>query len=294
MVNRSARGWHRQFLTPTILVLVLTTVAPMIYTIYLSLTSTRPGDLRPSGFAGFANYSRLLHSPTFWHSLWIEIVFVALALAIELFLGFWLALLVNRNLPGITFIRTILLFPIVLPPVVTALLFDYMLQSRVGVISYYLSRLGVQQTWLDHRWTALFVLVGLDVWQFTPFVILLVLAGLQSLPLDVLEAAKMDGASSLQTINRVIVPMLKPVLATILILRFIDAVQVFPTIFVLTAGGPGNATNALNFWGFTVFFQHLDVSYGAAIAMTVTVFTLMVAIGLALVGRVQIQSGGNT
>jgi len=273
-----------------LVVLVVAGLVPILFTVFLSVTDSASDSLLVRDFAGFENYGRLAADPRFWHAVVIQIVFVGGAVIAEIVLGFLIALALNRDSRLMRAVRTILLAPAVLPTVVVALLFSYLLQSRVGAISFYLDKLGIPTDWMDHSASALGVLVAIDAWQFTPLVAVLLLAGLQSIPSELTEAALIDGAGAVRRTLEVTLPILLPTLVTVGLLRLIDAVQVFPTIYVLTGGGPGEATNALNFWGFTVFFQYRDTSYGATIAVVLTLGTVLIASALAVVLRRQVRS----
>ncbi|MGV8970678.1 MAG: carbohydrate ABC transporter permease [Rhodoglobus sp.] len=281
--------WYLRYLAPTLVVLVVAGFIPVVYTVYLSLTDSPSDSLVARDFVGFGTYAQLLGDSHFWNALTIQVVFVLSAVVVEMVVGFLIASALNREGRFVTLVRTILLAPAVLPTVVVALLFSYLLQSRVGAISFYVEKLGLATDWFDHPQSAMAILVGIDAWQFTPLVAILILAALQGIPAELIEASKLDGAGVIRRTTGVIVPMIFPTLVTVGLLRLIDAVQVFPTIYVLTNGGPGESTNALNFWGFTVFFQYRDTSYGATIAVVLTLGTVIMAFALAAALRKQIR-----
>jgi multiple sugar transport system permease protein len=215
----------------------------------------------------------------------VEVIFVAGSVIVEVILGVALAHLLNLKGWVASFIRSVVLGPTMLPTIVVALVFSYMLQSGTGVISYLLRVGGFHQAWLDNGPTALAVLIGIDAWQFTPFVALLVLAGLQGIPKDTLEAGQVDGAGWYRLYRHITLPQLRPVIVASGLLRFIDAIQVFPTIYILTKGGPGTSTTALNFYGYEQYFQFDHKTAGAAIAVILTVATIAAALGLSLTAR---------
>lgn len=292
--TRSARPvhderWHRRFLFPMLVVLLLLGLIPLVYTVYLSVTDSASQSLLNRTPAGFGSYGRLVADGQFWNALWLQIVFVVGSVVLELVLGFFIALGLNRDTRFMRTARSLLLAPAVLPTVVVALLFSYLLQSKVGAISFYVDKLGLPTDWLDHGPSAMAVLVGIDAWQFTPLVAILLLAGLQGIPTEYMEAAAIDGAGSVRRTLEITLPVLAPIILTVGLLRMIDAVQVFPTIYILTRGGPGTTTNVLNFWGFTVFFQNSDTTYGATIAVVLTLGTVIVAAIFAFVLRKQLR-----
>lgn len=289
---RHARGggrgltgrWHLGMLAPTLVVLAATTIVPLAYTVYLSL-GHYSGGLAPDRLAGLRNYTDAFTSSVFWNSVLLAVVFLVGALAVEVALGVGLAVLLNEVFPRRGAVRMLLLWPAVLPPIATALVFKYLLQGDVGVISYYLAKVGYHQDWLSHGPTAMAVLVGVDVWQYTPFVILLTLAALTNVPRDVYEAAAIDGAGKMRTIWHVVLPILRPALIAILMLRFIDAIQVFPTIYVLTQGGPGRSTELLTYYSYEQFFGQLNFGGGAALAVVVVIVTLAAVAGFQRLAR---------
>jgi len=276
------KRWVGLFLVPTALILVATAVLPVVYSLGESLAGRQSAPARTSFGSAYAS---LATSSPFWSSLRVEAVFVVGATVVEVLLGTSVALLLNRPSRLATLVRSLLLAPAVLPTIVVALIFDYMLQNPIGAISYYLAKLGIHQAWLDHGGSALAVLIGIDVWQFTPFVALLALAALQGLPRETLEAAEIDGVNSSQKLRLVVIPQIAPALQAIALLRFIDAIQVFPTIYVLTDGGPGTSTRALNFYGFEEFFQYGNQATGAAISVVLVLVTIGLAVALTRVLR---------
>lgn len=268
---------------PVVLTLAITAVVPVAFTLYLSVTRSVDGSYLNRAFAGVGRYGDLVRDGEFWNALWIEAVFVVASLVIEVLLGLLISLALNRGSRLARSARGLMLSPAVLPTIVVALLANYLLRANSGVISHTLGAFGLEQAWLDGPHSALMVLIGIDVWQYTPFVAVLLLAGLQAIPTELTEAARVDGATAWQIFHRITLPLLMPILVTVSLLRMIDAVQVFPTIYVLTGGGPGTSTNALNFWGYTVFFQNRDDQYGAIISAVISAMTLALALIVARV-----------
>lgn len=266
-------SWQRMFVAPLFVVLIATTVLPLLYMLALSL-GPRQGQLSLGKSQGLHNYRDLLGSSEVWQSLMLAVVFLAGALAVELVLGLGAAVLLDRLLPGNPLIRVLLLSPAVLPPIAVALVFKYLLQGDIGLVSYYLSKVGIDQAWLTEPVSAMAVIIAIDIWQYTPFVILLALAALTAIPHEVREAAALDGAGPVAVTRHVVLPMIKPAVIAIAMLRFIDAIQVFPTIYALTRGGPGTSTQLLTYFNYQTFFGNLEFGYGAAIALLVVVFTI--------------------
>ncbi len=261
-------------MSPLLLVMVATTIVPFVYTAALSLTESST-SLTPQP-SGFGNYADVFGRGDIWEALGLAIVFLIGSLAIELALGIGTALLLDHYLPNANRLRAVLLWPAVLPPIAVALVFRYILQGDVGMVSYYLHALtGIQQEWLTQPASAMGVVIAIDVWQYTPFVILLTLAALKTVPDEVAEAAQIDGAGPVRTAWSLVLPIVRPALISVALLRFIDAIQVFPTIYVLTRGGPGTSTQLLTYYNFQIFFGQLQFGKGAAIAVFVVIFTLV-------------------
>ncbi|WP_165962841.1 carbohydrate ABC transporter permease [Occultella glacieicola] len=267
------RGWHLGFTFPLIAVLLATTVLPLAYALALALGGS-DASLVPQAPFGTGNVEAVLDRGDLWPALWLAVVFLVGALAFELGLGVFTALVLDRFVPNRNTLRVVLLWPAVLPPIAVALVFKYILQGDIGMLSYYLGLVGIHQEWLTQPSSAMAVIIGIDVWQYTPFVILLTLAALKSVPEEVLEAAQLDGAGWIRSAWSLVIPIIRPAVIAIALLRFIDAIQVFPTIYVLTRGGPGSSTQLLTYYNFQVFFGQLQFGQGAAIAIFVVLFTL--------------------
>ena len=259
-------------------VLFLINIVPLLYTVYLSLTNWVLFRQRTPTFAGLVNWAEMLTSGRFWHSVQVELVFVAGSVAIEFSLGFGMALLLNREIRLREFFRSIFMFPMVLPPIIAAFLWRFMLQADIGVINYYLRFVGLNRAFLATGPSALATLILVDVWQYTPFVALLLLAGLQHISREVFQAAEVDGAGPVQIFRYVTVPLMTPTILIVLLLRIIDALKVFPTIYVLTRGGPGIATEALNYLAFLMAFEQSRMGYGAALSLVVMILSVAIAI----------------
>ena len=226
----------------------------------------------------------MLQSPKFWHTLRVETIFVVRAVGIEFVFGFMIALFLSQEMRGRDFVRWLSL-PMVLPPIVAAFLWRFMLQADIGVINYFLSFVNLDRAWLAYPATALGTLIFVDVWQFTPFVILLLLAGLQQLPQEIYEAAQVDGAGVLHQFRYLTIPLLTPTILIVLLLRIVEALKVFPTIYVLTGGGPGQATEALNYLAFIVAFNQSRMGDGATLSVSVLLMSIAIAMGFIFLGR---------
>jgi multiple sugar transport system permease protein len=266
------------YLYVPLVVLFLINIVPLLYTVYLSLTNWVLFRQRIPTFAGLGNWTEMLTSGRFWHSVQVELVFVVGSVTVEFLLGFAMALLLNREILLREFFRSLFMFPMVLPPIIAAFLWRFMLQADIGVINYYLRFVHLNRAFLSTGPSALATLILVDVWQYTPFVALLLLAGLQHMSQELFRAAEVDGASPVQIFRYVTVPLMIPTILIVLLLRIIDALKVFPTIYVLTRGGPGIATEALNYLAFLMAFEQSRMGYGAALSLVVMFLSVVIAI----------------
>lgn len=265
-------------LAPSVAVLVTIGVYPFIYSVVLSTGSavlTKPW--LPSRFVGFENYQRLATDPYFVSTLVTTIVFTVTVVALQFALGLGLALLLERTFKGRGLVRSLLIVPMVTTPIIVGLIWKSLLYPQYGFVTYYGSvlqdALGIQfPVWLENKDWALFTVAMVDVWHWTPFMFLVLSAGLASLPRAPLEAAKVDGASPWQTFMHVTLPLLKPAVFVCLIIRTMDAFRVFDKVYALTQGGPSNVTEVLSIYLYRLTFRFFYISRGAAAA----IFMLMI------------------
>jgi multiple sugar transport system permease protein len=253
---------------------------PLAYAVWVSLTSWYLGSPAPARFVGLANYAALLADPRVWHAAWVTLYFSGLALALELLLGLGIALYLNREFPGGGLVRTVLLLPISVTPVAIALVWAMMFNPTLGMLNYLLSLVGLPpQLWASDPTTAVPALVLVDVWQWTPMVVLLLLAGLQTIPAEILEAAALDGAERLRLVRRIQIPLIRPHLAMAAVFRVILLLKTFDLIYVITQGGPADATETLNLYTYQVGMVYFQMGYGSALAVVL----LVLIMGLSLV-----------
>lgn len=254
-------------MVPGIIFLLAFSVYPLVYALRMSFYEWNLLDLSGRRFVGFENFTSLLGSREFWRSLVITLEFVAASTILELVLGMALAMLFYRRFPGDRLLRALLILPMVLAPLVVGLLWRYMLNVNYGIINYFVQLLGFGPIeFLGSTKWALPSLILVDVWQWTPFMFLILLAGLQGIPHEVEEAAKVDGAGPLQTFVYCLLPLLRYPIAVALLLRVIDAFRVYDLVYMTTRGGPVNATDTMSWRIYNVGFRTLDVSYAAAYA----------------------------
>jgi multiple sugar transport system permease protein len=264
-------------LAPAVLIVLAVLIYPLYDGLRASTAFYRYG--KPLRDVGFDNYIKLWSDPEFLNSLWVTVSFVTLSVAIETVLGLLLALFCAREFRGIRLLRTVLIIPMVITPVVVAIVFRLIYASDAGMLTAFSEALGGQPVQiLGNPLTAFSGLVALDVWEWTPLLFLIILAGLQSLPVEPFEAARVDGAGAWRTFIDHTLPMLRPVLAVAIVLRTIDAFGTFDQVFVLTGGGPGQSTLLLSIFGYNTAFKFQQTGYAAALFVTMGVLVLALAL----------------
>ncbi len=268
------RGVGPLFLTPALVLLVVLLLGPFVFMVGVSFTDLSfalPG--RDGNFLGFDNYRRLMRDdPVFWDSFATTLVFVSGVVTVEFVLGFALALLLFHHVQRRRFVLTLLLIPMMLAPVAVGLMWKLMLHGEFGMLTHYVREIGLlgpQTALLGNHDLVLPAVMLVDVWEWTPFVTLVFLAGLLSLPREPFEAAIMDGARPWQVFRDITVPLLRPIIALVLLLRGIDAFKEFDKVFILTGGGPGTATELLSIYTWRINFRNWDLGYGAVCAFMV-------------------------
>lgn len=228
-------------------------------------------------FAGFGNYVRIFADPKFWNALGNGFFYCILTIAFQVIVGIAFALVLNESFRGKTFLRGLTLLPYILPTVVVALTWQWMMDGTIGVLTLGAYKLGLGQiNWLETPRMAMFTVILVSVWTWTPFVTTCFLAALQTIPIDLFDAALVDGTSAWQRFIYITIPILKPILAVIILIRGIWMFNKFDVIWLLTKGGPMNATEHLPILTYQKVFQTYDIGGGTAVA-TVS-FVILVAV----------------
>ena len=265
-------------ISPAVLVIVAINIFPILFAVYISLHLWSFGRGVPR-FAGLLNYEELfLFDGRFSDAVLTSAKFVFFAVLFEFVIGFALAFLFNVKVRGMSTLRQIAVLPIMVMPIVAGLVWFYMFNENFGVINWFITLLGSPKVgFLTDLDVALFSIVLADAWQWTPFVMLVMFAALQSLPEYVYEAAKMDGLNAWQTFWRVTIPMLKTSIMIVILLRIVDSFKMIELVFMMTQGGPAGRTEVLPWYLYVTGFQALDLGYAAAMAVCmlilVTIFT---------------------
>jgi ABC-type sugar transport system permease subunit len=268
---------------PALLTILLVALFPLLWTVWESL---HLHDLRMpwlgKPFVGIDNYVEAFSDPRFWDALGHTAFFAATSVGLELIIGLWLALALNRAFRGRGLVRAAVLVPWAIPTVVSALLWRFMFEGQHGIVNTALVQIGILDqpvVWFIQPEAAWIPVILADVWKTTPFVALLLLAGLQNIDTSLYEAARIDGASAWRQFRHVTLPLLKPAILVALIFRTLDAFRVFDLIYALTGGGPGTSTEPIALYTFNVLLQNLQFGYGSALSVIV----FLVTFGLAMV-----------
>ncbi len=262
-------GWL--LCAPAVVVMIAVTAYPIGYAIYLSLERYDLRFPKQAKFVGLSNYGAVLSSPYWWHALWITAAITVVSVAIELVLGMLLALLMHRTLFGRGTVRTAILVPYGIVTVVAAFSWQYAWTPSTG----YLSALFSNSAPLTHTFTAIAIIILAEVWKTTPFMALLLMAGLALVPEDLQKAAKVDGATAWQRFVRVTLPLMKPAILVALLFRTLDAFRIFDNIFVLTAGT--NNTGSVSILGYDNLFTALNLGIGSAISILIFICVAIIA-----------------
>ncbi|WP_276353775.1 carbohydrate ABC transporter permease [Cohnella caldifontis] len=274
---RLARTGPYWVMAPGMLLLLLFSIYPFVFLLKISFQEYSP--ISPQNpFVGFDNYRTLFQDHNFWNALKVTAVFVVCTVALEFLIGLGLALVLNRLPLGQRIFQSVVLLPIAMAPTVVGLMFRFMMNEQYGVLNYFMELAGFsRQAWLSDLHLALPALILTDIWQWTPFMMIILLAGLKGIPDEPYESAAIDGASPWQMFRYVTIPQLSRIISIALLLRTIDAFRIYDTIYMMTKGGPINVTSTLSWIVYDKGFKFLEFGYGAAICvvMLVIVVTLI-------------------
>ncbi len=285
------------FLAPMMVVLALVAGWPLLRTIYFAFTDASLSNLGDYGFIGFENFYNsewggLLSDPAWWNAVWNTIFFTAISVSLETVFGLGVALALNVNFPGRGIMRAAILIPWAIPTVVSAKLWGWMLHDQFGMINDVMMGMGLIAepiAWTASPDTAMFAVVLVDVWKTTPFMALLILAGLQMLPSDIYEAARVDGVHPLRVFWKVTLPLVYPALAVAVIFRALDALRIFDLIYVLTSNSENTQTMSVYARQQLVDFQ--DVGYGSA--ASTMLFLIIAGLTMAYIILGKVKLGGD-
>ncbi len=270
-------------LIPALLLLAFVFAYPIGRAFWLSLFTKNLGTELQPVFSGLENYARMAGDGRFWQSFTTSAIFTTASVVIELFLGMGIALVLNQSFPGRSLVRTIAILPWALPTALIGLAWAWIFNDQFGVVNDLLLRLGLIKTginWLGDPTLAMLALIFADVWKTTPFISILLLAGLQSISSDLYEAHAIDGATPWQSFRQITLPLLMPQVLISVLFRFAQAFGIFDLVAVMTGGGPGGATEVVSLYIYSTVMRYLDFGYGAALVV-VTFLLLILAVAIA-------------
>jgi len=274
------RSKGRIFILPAVIVLVAVVAAPLLFSLVVSFSNYTFISPSIREFVGLSNYVNALTNQYFWNSLWVTLKFAFLVVSLEFLFGFTIALLLNRNIKFKTVFYAILTVPMVMSPVAVGLIWKMLLHTDLGIVNYLLSLVGARPVdWLGSPRGAFWSVLMVDIWQQVSFMILVLLAGLVSLPKEPYEAVKIDGASPLQTLWYITLPLMMPVIVTALLIRVIFAFRTYDLVYVMTKGGPGVSTDVISYYIYKRTFMGLNLAEASAISYVL----LLVVFGIVVV-----------
>ena len=276
------RHFSRLLPLPAVLIIGGLIVFPLAFNLYMSLQSWFVSSTTPPKFVGLTNFLEIFTSDArFWNATWITVKFTGISVTLQLVLGMAIAMYLHREFCGRGLVRTVMLLPMVSTPAAVALIWVIMFNPTLGILNYFLTSIGLPPLlWLGHPRTVLPSLILMDTWKWTPLMVLILHSGLQSLPLSPFEAARIDGASAVQVFRYITLPLLRPSIAVALIFRTMDSLKTFDTIYVMTEGGPNNASEILNLYTFQTGFKYFHMGYASALAVILVLFVFTVNLAL--------------
>lgn len=275
-ISKLAKGQERlawMLLIPTLLVVAVVAVYPLLNTFYATFFEARLASRRPPEFVGLGNYATLMQSPQWWAAVWNTIRFTLASVGFEFIFGLGIALIVNSKFPGRGLLRTAMLVPWAIPTAVSSQMWRWMYNDVFGVFNDFFTRiipiLPDKVAWVANANTALWALVAVDVWKTTPFMALLLLAGLQLIPADVYEAASVDGATGYRAFLNITLPLLRPAIVVALIFRTLDALRVFDVVWIMTSGAFN--TETMSTFNQRQLVQFAKLGYGSTVSVAIFV-----------------------
>jgi len=267
--------------SPTLVILLVVGVYPLVASLWMALNRSQVTG--PSRFVGFDNFARLAADPRFWNAIINSLAFATLALSLELVFGLAVALALRRS-GRETWLVPVFMLPMLISPVVAAVTWLMLYHPTIGLINYVLRPLIGTPAWLANSSLALPSLVVVDIWEWTPFVFLLLRAAYLGASVEIEEAARVDGAGRIALFRHILLPQLAPAIGAVLLIRGIDVLKVFDTIYVMTGGGPGLSTETLGIYIYRAAFEDFNVGYAAALSYVQ--FALVIVLGLLFIRRV--------
>jgi multiple sugar transport system permease protein len=271
------------FIAPAVAAMLVGLLYPVLETLRLSFYELRLGeDIRPEAFRGLAIFAEALGDPAVRESMFVTMKFAVVIVAIEMGVGIGLALLLEKPFRGMSIFRTLFILPMMIAPICVGLIWRYMFDANAGPVNAWLAPFGIQPTWLADSTLSFLTICIADIWQFTPFVLIMALAGLQGLDQSSVEAATIDGASPWQVIWYVKLPLLAPILMITLLMRLIDALRGLEVVYAMTNGGPGLSTELFPLHIYKSAFVTQRMGHSAALSVCLLVVTTLLSAMLLL------------
>ncbi|WP_170311500.1 carbohydrate ABC transporter permease [Vallitalea okinawensis] len=269
------------FLLPAGLLMVIMVLYPVINTFYLSLFEYRVQTMALGKvFVGLENYKKIISDETFWNSFTWTVQFTFISVILELIIGMALALIMNRKIPGQSIIRTIILIPWAIPTIVSGMMWAYLF-GQYGMINEILLNIGIIHEsipWFTEEMWAKTAIIIADVWKTTPYMSLLILGGLQTVPKTLYEAADIDGANIMQKFLKITLPSIKPALVIAVLFRVVAALRIYDLIAAMTSGGPAGTTESLSIYTVSTYFRFGNIGYGSALAVVMLIVSLLISL----------------
>lgn len=283
--KRDKRTLH--FLTlPSFLTLFVLTVVPLVFSLGISMFDYNITNTQNIRFVGFSNFIRALKDDYFTSAIVITVIQVVSTVVGQMVLGMLVALLLSREFRGAKLMRSLYIIPMMITPIVSGIMWRMMFNADLGIINYMLGKLGVSAiNWLGSPNTALATIIITDIWLSTPFVTMILLAGIQAISNDYYDAAAMDGVNTLQRFFYITLPLCKPMVLLALLFRIMDAIRRYDSIMAMTAGGPGIATQTLNIYVYYQGFSYFNIGYSSALSMILLVTIFIISI--ILLGKIR-------
>lgn len=268
-------------LAPSMLVILIITVLPIIFTLVLSFFDTPLSNPVPRDFVGFGNYLEFLTSTQFWQAIWRTLYFTLVSVGLELALGLGIALLIHARPPGWSFLRTSLIIPWAVPTVVNGAMWRWIYNADYGALNGVLLSLGIiekYQAWMTDPIVAMNLVIVADIWHSVPFIAIILQAALAGIPVELEEAAAVDGANAFQRFLLIRLPLLQPAILVALVVRTVEAFRVFDIIYVITSGGPAFGTVTISYLTYLESFTYGHLGSGSALSFLISAFTLVMAL----------------
>ena len=275
-MNKSALRTFRFFSTPALFLIIVIMILPMFFSIYIMFHDVNLLEGGNFVWAGLGNFKKFFQDERALNSLWVTAKYLIGVLSIETIVGLLISFFLDRKFFGKPVVRALIIIPMFMTPVVSGLIWRAFFDTNNGLVNWILSLVNIPMIdWLGSVDTALVSLMITDMWQWTPFMVLLIMASLDCVPTDQIEAAMIDGAREGQIIRHIKFPFILPTTLIAVVMRAIDAVKLFDTVYVMTKGGPGSATEMVNMYSYIIAFQHFRIGYATTISF---IFTIIVTV----------------